>query len=251
MFAKPCRHCAQLWALGGLRHLPEHDRRPASPFDAESKSPRDTSCNPSDMKATNESAPLRTLSSFALLVGLVLWSPMGLASPPPAGVAPVLQPTGGFSIDGDLIANTPAGGVGDWMTNSISGTGGGVLNSAGLPLNPSVTFHFVDPYSSGSDLVFSGGMKWTDDPNLWRWTTGKPSSKTDINNVLLHLTTDAMGHTWVVIAADRFSTSGDSYIDFEFLQNTLTRTNNGLFVSTGPDGGRTTGDLLLSLAFGG
>ena len=46
-------------------------------------------------------------------------------------------------------------------------------------------------------------------------------------------------HTWVVIAADRFSTSGDSYIDFEFLQNTLTRTNNGLFVSTGPDGGRT------------
>src|SRR2546422_1561593 len=53
------------------------------------------------------------------------------------------------------------------------------------------------------------------------------------------------------MAADRLSTSGDSYIDFEFLQNTLTRTNSGGFVSAGPHGGRTTGDLLLSLAFTG
>src|SRR5207247_7505843 len=45
------------------------------------------------------------------------------------------------------------------------------------------------------------------------------------------------------------STSGHSYIDFEFLQNTLVRTNNGVFLSAGPHGGRTTNDLLLSLAF--
>src|SRR5439155_4361932 len=79
----------------------------------------------------------------------------------------------------------------------------------------------------------------------------KPSSKTDINNVLVHLTTDADGHTWVVVSADRLSTSGDSYIDFEFLQNSLTRSNSGAFVSLGPDGGRTANDLLLSLAFTG
>ena len=31
--------------------------------------------------------------------------------------------------------------------------------------------------------------KWLDDPNTWGWTDSKPSSKTDINNVLMHLGT--------------------------------------------------------------
>jgi len=60
---------------------------------------------------------------------------------------------------------------------------------------------------------------------------------------------DAGGHTWTIVAADRASTSGDSYIDFEFLQNTLIKTNGGQFISSGPNGGRTVNDLLLSLAF--
>src|SRR5439155_19580625 len=71
----------------------------------------------------------------------------------------------------------------------------------------------------------------------------------DINNALLHVAVDTNGHSWVIVAADRLSTSGDSYIDFEFLQNSLVRTNNGKFVSAGPNGGRTTNDLVLSLAF--
>src|SRR5881628_155009 len=70
-------------------------------------------------------------------------------------------------------------------------------------------------------------------------------------NVLLHTATDTNGHSWIAIAADRLSTSGDSYIDFELLQNPLVRTNNGVFLSAGPHGGRTTNDLLLSLAFTG
>ena len=173
------------------------------------------------------------------------------AAPPPAGVAPVVQPSGGFGIDGDLFANAPTAGVGDWLASTNSpGTGGAVLSQAGVPLNPLTTFHFVDPYG-GNDLTFAGGQKWFDNPNTWQWTGGKASSKTDINNVLLHITTDTNGHVWAVIAADRLSTSGDSYIDFEFLQNTLTRNTNGYFVSAGPNGGRTTNDLLLSLAFTG
>ena len=67
--------------------------------------------------------------------------------------------------------------------------------------------------------------------------------------MLFHVTTDADGHTWVIVAADRLSTSGDSYIDFEFLQNPLTRNSNGTFSSAGLNGGRTTNDLVLSLAF--
>src|SRR6266566_756864 len=189
------------------------------------------------------------LTRVLLRVLLLLWSIAAQGSPPPPGVAPVTVPAGGFAIDGDLLANTLVSNVGDWIVSTNLGTGGGVLNQAGVPLNPATTFHIIDPYNSSSDLTFSGGLKWTDDPNTWKWTTGKPSGKTDINNVLVHIASDTNGHIWVVIAADRLSTSGDSYIDFEFLQNTLTRNSNGAFVSAGPNGGRTTNDVLLSLAF--
>jgi hypothetical protein len=170
-------------------------------------------------------------------------------------VAPVAPPVGGFGIEGDLLANLPAANVGDWLrstNSSLPGSGGGVLDQTGMPFNPSTTFHFIDRYgNAGDDLVFVGGRKWFDNPNTWEWTAGRSSSKTDINNVLLHITTDADGHVWTMISADRLSTSGDSYIDFEFLQNTLTRSSDGKFVSAGPHGGRTTNDLLLSLAFTG
>jgi len=161
-----------------------------------------------------------------------------------------MVPAGGFAIDGDLIANAPAASVGDWllMTNAASGAGAGVLNAAGQPLNGSITFHFTDPYSA-NDSVFKGGYKWYEDPNNWQWTTNKASGKTDINNALLHISTDADGHLWMMLSADRLNTSGDSYIDFELLQNSLIRTATNSFVATGPHGGRTTNDLLLSLAF--
>ncbi len=184
---------------------------------------------------------LRALLSIVLLSGFA-----AMAVPPPGGVAPILIPTNGFRIDGDLMADSSAG---DWLggTNPLSG----VLSAAGVPLNPNTTFRFSDPYNTTADDIFAGGLKWTDNPNVWQWVNSKASSKTDINNGLLHVATDADGHTWTVIAADRASTSGDSYIDFEFLQNTLITTNGGKFVSSGPHGGRTVNDLLLSLAFVG
>src|SRR5258708_35064904 len=155
------------------------------------------------------------------------------ATPPPMGVAPVVVPSGGFAIDGNLLANIPATNVGDWLfwTNT-PGAGAGVLNGAGAPLNPATTFHIVDPYN-GNDSTFAGGLKWTDDPNTWQWTTGKGSGKTDINNVMVHISTDTNGHVWAILSADRLSTSGDSYIDFEFLQNTLLKNTNGTVTSHG------------------
>ena len=184
------------------------------------------------------------------LTGIVLplW-----AAPPPGGTAPVTAPAGGFAIDGDLLANTPVAGAGDWVVSpDFSGSGGGVLATDGAPFNPGRTFHLIDPWgNSGGDIIFAGGLKWTDNPNSWTWTGGKPSSKTEINNVLMHVATDANDQVWMAVAADRASTSGDSYIDFEFLQNPLVRTNDGKFVSHGPQGGRTVNDLLLSLAFTG
>src|SRR5689334_18416927 len=119
-----------------------------------------------------------------------------VATPPPTGVAPVLVPAGGLAIDGDLLA----GAAGDWVGTNA---GGGVLASNGAPLNPATTFHFVDPYNTSADSTFVGGLKWTDDPNTWQWTSSKPSSKTDINNVLMHIANDVAGHTWTAVAADR------------------------------------------------
>ncbi len=191
-----------------------------------------------------------------LLVTLCLLAAVqiALAVPPPSGVALVGPPPGGFSIEGDLLANTPVAGVGDWMlnTNLAPGSGLGVLNANGSPVDGSRTFRFLDPFNdTANDRIFTGGDKWLDNPNTWGWTSGKPSSKTDINNVLMHLTTDTNGHVWAILAADRFSTSGDSYIDFELLQNPLTKNASGTFTSGGPNGGRTTNDIVLSVAFTG
>jgi len=202
-------------------------------------------------------SPSVTTKNFVFGIWSVLWltlAPMICADPPPGGVVPVSAPVAGFAIDGNVFANTPASGVGDWVASpSFPGSGTGALTLAGVPLNPQTTFHVRDPFNStATDLIFAGGKKWFDDPNTWEWATSKPSSKTDINNALLHVGTDTNGHVWVVVSADRLSTSGDSYIDFEFLQNPLTRnTNDNKFTSAGPHGGRTTNDVLLSLAFTG
>jgi hypothetical protein len=132
-----------------------------------------------------------------------------------------------------------------------AGSGGAVLDAAGNALNPTTTFHFRDIFNATSDNTFGGGLKWTDNPTNWTWTTSKASAKTDIHNVLFHTATDSNGHIWVVVAADRASNSGESYIDFEFLQNPLVAKTNGTFSSTGPNGGRTVNDILLSLGFTG
>ena len=193
----------------------------------------------------------QSLKFLALLAAFGLCHLSARAAGPPAGIAPVDPPLGGFAIDGNLIANTPNANSGDWLLlNTFPGAGAAVLDSAGASLNPLATFHFIDPYN-GNDMVFAGGLKWSENPTNWVWTVNKASGKTDINNVLLHVTRDVDSHTWVVIAADRYSTSGDSYMDFEFLQNTLFRNGDGSFSSAGPHGGRTVGDLVLSLAFTG
>src|SRR5678816_2659734 len=86
---------------------------------------------------TTYTSALRIFAPCLLFPLLLLWSLTGYSTPPPAGIAPVSLPTGGIAIDGDLLANTPAANVGDWlrMTNIASGTGGGVLNASGVPLN--------------------------------------------------------------------------------------------------------------------
>ena len=141
-------------------------------------------------------------------------------------------------------------------THGPGGSGGNVLNNnaTGTPVDSTTTFHLIDPFNSGTDDNFAGGDKVDNNPNTWNWTLNPVNAKQDINNALIHVTKDPITqHTWVVIAGDRRSNNGDSYIDFEFLQNTLTTTplvaGTGGFSSAGPNCGRTINDFLMTLQF--
>jgi hypothetical protein len=172
------------------------------------------------------------------------------------GVTPTSQPVGGCAIDGDLLARTPttspfSSSNGDFLENpSASGTGGGVFtNPGGLPIDPTTAFHIVDEYDLSDQTIFTQGSKFNDDPNTWHWTTGAPTGKDDVNNALFHFATDPEGHTWFMGGGDRQSINGTSYLDFELLQNTLLKNSDGTFTSYGPDGGRTIGDIAVTVEY--
>jgi hypothetical protein len=161
------------------------------------------------------------------------------------GVVAVAPPTGGFNIDGSPLVT---GTTGDWIP--ASGTGGSVMNSAGTVFDAGKSFHTVDAYNSTTDNTLASGLKWNQDPGTWTWASSSASNKTDINHGYVHFSTRASdGHVWVAMAGDRLGTTGTSYIDFEFLQNTLAKNANGTFTSAGPNGGRTAGDLLITVEY--
>ncbi|MBW4362247.1 SprB repeat-containing protein, partial [Flavobacterium sp. NAS39] len=163
-----------------------------------------------------------------------------------AQTAPVIFPYNGFGIDGDLKANTPSLGIGDWISGS-GGSGEYVFNLDGTAVNTATTYKFTDLYDTTSDNIFTGGGKFNDNPTTqWSWTNNKAGGKGDINNVLIHLGVDISNNQWLIIASDRLETTGTSYIDFEFFQHTLTANAGGTFNLTG---GRTIGDILLSVEY--
>ncbi|MBK5214880.1 MAG: hypothetical protein JJE55_14630, partial [Flavobacteriaceae bacterium] len=161
----------------------------------------------------------------------------------------VTVPSGGFQIDGDLESNTPTIGVGDWVQGP-AGAGGFVFNNNGTPVNSNLTKLVRDAYNVNSDNSFTGGSKYNDNPNTWVWANSSVTGKGDINNAMYHLGKDGSNNEWIFIGSDRASTNGTSYIDFSFLQNTLTTTPGFGFSSAGPDGGRTVNDILLTIEYG-
>jgi hypothetical protein len=172
-------------------------------------------------------------------------------------IAPINPPTSGFHIDGNLRANTPTINIGDWLTGpggSGSSSGGFVMSDAGVPVNAATTQLLPkDAYNTTADIIFSGGSKFDGNPNTnWSWTTSKPTGKDDINNAMYHLSTDASNNKWLILGSDRLATTGTSYIDFEFLQKTLTRNaSGGKFTSAGPDSGRSVNDIVISMEYTG
>jgi hypothetical protein len=178
---------------------------------------------------------------LTFLIGALLLSSQSIGQ-----VAPVNPPAVGFNINGGLQANTSAG---DWVDGS--GTGGFVLNNDGTAVNGTTTGLKQDLYNSGSDNIFSEGSKFNMYISDLNWTSSSAPNKNDINNGMYHVSTDPnTGNQWAFIGGDRYTQDGQSYIDFEFLQNTVSRnTNANTFTGAGPAGGRTVGDLVISMYY--
>ena len=188
------------------------------------------------------------------------------------GNVPVKYPNGGFAVDGDAFANTPISGIGDWY--EYTGTGGSVFFQGGVITPPAYTIvaSFLDQYrGDGLDdtTTFPGTNKINDNPNTYAVGTGNVAPKDDMQRAVgvftwgdPSLTTPtyvAQGNAsdlWCIFAADRWKVNGASYLDFEFNQKAMTITN-GMIVSMAdefdadddPTGGRTPGDILVTIEF--
>jgi len=189
------------------------------------------------------------------------------------GVAPVQIPAGGFGVDGDALANYPTPGdyseAGDWFSDPLYPGSGGTIFDMSTPdpfdlipalLSPVIMAkHYNDPYAGTDPTRFLTSNKINDDPNTYQWGPGGTNNpaKNEINNATVAFSFGDpnlggnVNDLWAIIAGDRATVNGSSYIDFEFLQNSLTMTGvtSGGFLSTGPDGGRTLGDALITLEF--
>ena len=159
---------------------------------------------------------------------------------------------GPMAIDGFIQRQ---GAAGDWQAGPGGATNVVFTNACVslVPIGGRLTDLFDDQVN---DDIFDGGNKLFQNPNDWGWRSQKPPAKDDINTVMLFLAINpADNHIWLAVSGDRMSTNGTSYLDFEFYQNTITKTGGpipggtGGFNSTGPHDGRTVGDLSITLEF--
>jgi hypothetical protein len=176
-------------------------------------------------------------------------------------VISVNPPVGGFRINGTLKVTTSAG---DWVKGT--GIGDSVFKADGNLIYPNYLAHptlnaklIRDRYNDNLDTIFSGSA-FSDNPNTWKWAVGKATNKCDINNGM-YLVTATTTNKWMILGGDRYTTTGTSYIDFEFLQGTLTRNSsssnpanpNGFTYVPPTDsslfGGRVRGDFVLSMEY--
>ena len=171
--------------------------------------------------------------------------------------APVTTPKGGFKIDGYLRANTPGTSrAGDWVpqvngTAFTAGIDSFVLSSAGVPEDNVTTRLQRDVYATTTDDIFTQGSKFIDAIGSLHWGTGGAPNKNDIHNGVFHASGDngTPSNQWVFIGGDRLDVAGTSYIDFQFLQGTVTLNANGTFTGSGLCGGRNVNDINVSMEY--
>lgn len=197
------------------------------------------------------------------------------------GVAPLKDPNGGLAIDGNAYIGMPGDNpdAGDWLfpfgfdpIDPLAEDPGAVFPPSasdaianGIPDQPipdsfynypDQTTFFRDNITNNDPTIFTSSNKINDDPNTYTWGTGSSPNKNEIQNAIAHfsfadpsLQYGVDGDLWLAFAADRQVTNGSSYIDFEILQAPLTLQPGGTVQSLGPDGGRTLGDILVTIEF--
>jgi hypothetical protein len=220
---------------------------------------------------------LSCCSSFTLTLVVIGLFSVAASAQSIQGIVPVQTPVGGSGVEGDALAHYPVGtiyeNVGD-LFDLVHPTGThGVLDfTTGQLLYPGFTFFLQDPFEN-DPTIFTLSNKINDNPNTYSWGAGNNPDKNEIQNAGAHFSfgDPALGGNaddlWVLFAGDRQTTNGSSYIDFEFLQKSLTITGavygpfnpqtgvspiisgSGTFVSGGTQGGRTVGDVLVTIEF--
>ncbi|MEP6259933.1 MAG: T9SS type A sorting domain-containing protein [Gillisia sp.] len=211
---------------------------------------------------------------------LLMAAPLYLTAQNIQGVAPVQTPLGGFAVDGNAYVRllSPLEPGGDLFFERttppplITANPGGLFHpdffsNPPIPIETGEytyenseyliypnTYFYRDDITNNDPTIFTSSNKINDNPNTYTWGAGSSPNKNEIQNALAHFTWGVGENSedlWMIFAADRQVTNGSSYIDFEILQNSLTRegTTSGTFATAGPDGGRTLGDLLVTLEF--
>lgn len=193
-------------------------------------------------------------------------------------------PSGWLNIDGSIRFIAANGGTYDWANSGIGGptgtcTGAGAVDVGGTggifncgrpgspgapPIAPTLTpaaaadpsiisaVFAVDPISgdttacgTGDPTTLNGG-KNGDAISSYSFSTGPVPNKDDLSDVYAVSHTRTNGHPEIYFGAERLVNNGDSHMDFEFLQSTVSSsgTCSGTFT-----GHRTQGDLLVAVDF--
>src|SRR5688572_23160273 len=205
------------------------------------------------MKTTTEQPSCKwNLQRLFTLICTTLISTLSFAHSGNAPMQSLPNFPGPMAIAGYIQRQLPT--AGDWLPGP-GGANNTVFTINCVALVP-LAYRLIDPFNDQvNDDIFDGGNKLFHDPNTWGWRSQKPPAKDDINTAMIFLALNPVdNHIWIAISGDRMSTNGTSYLDFEFYQNSITKTggpSTGGFLSTGPHGGRTVGDLSITLEYNG
>ena len=170
----------------------------------------------------------------------------------------------GFQIDGQLYSGVNGGD--DWAQGSSFK---GIFIDAARTVNPLITdpaVSFRDADWAGNHVDpthFDGGSNKNNDyidsaDEPWTSTTGSGPQKDDFSDIYVTSRFEfivgppASTNLWLIVGGTTRAVNGDSHVDFEF--NTAgihTQTGSpDLLIGDGPNGGRTAGDVIVSIDYG-
>ncbi len=161
----------------------------------------------------------------------------------------------GFQIDGQLYSG-PGGD--DWAQGEV---GHGVFLTVARTVQLSPAISFRDEHWAGSSVDpshFDGESNKNNDyigagQNPWTSSTGSGPQKDDFTDIYIHARTDpGTGHLWLMVGGTTRAVNGDSHVDFEFNRSgiSLVPGSPDLLVGSGSFGGRSIGDLIVSVDYG-